>query len=201
MEWSAKLWCKPLSDVDVRPLQDLMSSHGFGRAEVAAAEQLARQLFESEGPHRSLPGASDAAPSVGAGLRGGRAGAAGTLPDAATPALQMQVSLRSATGVPSVPSQQQQQQPNTLADAAAAEPANGPASMDTAPVEQPAGDAAGGQVSSMPPVQSAVLSASSAAQPDAKKSGAAARTLMPTASSAQRDVLLTFEMFERIWLG
>ena len=200
MEWGAKLWYGPLSDVDWRPLQDLMSSHGFGRAEVAAAEQLARQLFESEGAQRSLPGVSDAAPSLGAGLRGGRAGAGGALLDAATPAPQTQVSLRSATGVPPVPSQQQQQ-PNTLADAAAAEPADAPASMDTAPVEQPAGDAAGVQVSSLPLVQSAVLSASSAAQPDAKKPGAAARTLMSTVSSAQRDVLLTFEMFERIWLG
>ena len=200
MEWSAKSWCKPLSNVDLRLLQDLMSSHGFGRAEVAAAEQLARQLFESEGAQRSLPGASGAAPSVGAGLRGGRAGAAGPLPDTVTPAPQTQVSLRSAAGVPSMPSQQQQQ-PNTLADAAAAEPASGPASMDTAPGEQPAGDAASVQVSNLPLLQSAVLSASSAAQPDAKKPGAAARTLMPTVSSAQRDVLLTFEMFERIWLG
>ena len=177
-----------------------MSSHGFGRAEVAAAEQLARQLFESEGAQRSLPGASDAAPPVGAGLRGVRAGAAGTLAHATTLALQMQMSMRSATRMPSVPSQQQQQ-PITLADAAAAEPANGPASMDAVPVDQPAGDAAGVQVPSLPHVQSAVLSASSAAQPDARRQGAAARTLLPTMSSAQRDVLLTYEMFERIWLG
>lgn len=191
----------PLSDVDL-PLQDLMSSHGFSRAEVAAAEQLARQLFESEGLQRRLPGASDAAPSSGSGLRGGRAGAASMLPDAATPTLQKQVSTRSATGVPSVPSQQQQQQPNRVADAAAAEPAAGPASMDTAQMEQPAGDAADVHLPSLPLVQSAVLSASSAAQPDAKKYGMTSRTLMPSVSSTQRDVvLLTFEMFERIWMG
>lgn len=190
----------PLFDVDL-PLQDLMSSHGFSRAEVAAAEQLARQLFESEGLQRRLPGASDAAPSSGSGLRGGRAGAASMLPDAATPTLQKQVSTRSATGVPSVPSQQQQQ-PNRVADAAAAEAADGPASMDTAQVEQLAGDAADVHLPSLPLVQSAVLSASSAAQPDAKKYGMTSRTLMPSVSSTQRDVvLLTFEMFERIWMG